>query len=509
MKDSESKIRVCVPICEPTADGILKSLAAAEPRADLIEIRFDCLRPDEFRETKTLISRLVQQSSVPLIVTLRSKDQGGRGDFSKPVRHEFWANIPSGNFYVDVELDFVSSAEVELDWEKVICSHHDFQSVPEDLDQIYERLAATKASVLKIAIKAGDVTDCLSVFRLLKRAKEYGRALIAIAMGEAGLATRVLGPSRGSYLTYAPIEPESATAPGQVTASDLRDLYRIDQITPDTLVAGLVGNPITHSFSPHIHNAALRAADINGVYLPFAVNNFEAFMSRMVRRSTREIDWNLRGLSITAPYKAMALESVDWADQVAKEIGAVNTLVLDGEQIRGYNTDADGFIAPIKERRGDLRGLKCAVIGAGGASRMATWSLQREGALVTVFARNMDRATELARNFKVDLRDVSEAKFEGFDVVVNATPVGTKGMSEELSLVGGQQLRGNGLAYDLVYNPTKTRFLSEAESVGCETVGGLEMLINQAARQFELWTGQPAPRSVMQTAAQQAISRFN
>ena len=509
MKDSESKVRVCVPICEPTTDGILKSFAAGEPHADLIEIRFDCLRLEELRETKALISRLVQQSKVPLIVTLRSKDQGGRSDFSEPLRREFWANIPSGNFYVDVELDLVNRAEHKLDWEKVICSHHDFERVPPDLVQIYERLAATKAGVLKIAVKADDVIDCLPVFRLLKRAKEDGRELIAIAMGEAGIATRVLGPSRGSYLTYGPIEPEGATAPGQVTASDLRDLYHIDQITPDTLIAGLVGNPVTHSFSPYIHNAALTATDINGVYLPFAVKNFEAFMHRMVRQSTREIDWNLRGLSITAPYKAMALESVDWADQVAREIGAVNTLVLDGEQIRGYNTDADGFIGPLKERRGDLRGLKCAVIGAGGASRMATWSLQREGALVTVFARNMNRATQLAREFDVDLRDVSDTKFEGFQVVVNATPVGTKGMSEEVSIVSGQQLRGTSLAYDLVYNPVKTRFLSEAESVGCETVGGLEMLINQAATQFELWTGRPAPRSAMRTAVEQAISRFN
>src|SRR6185369_8169272 len=170
----------------------------------------------------------------------------------------------------DVEGELVQ--DLTPDWSRVIASHHDFSGVPSDLQQIYEHLAETPAHVLKIAVQAHDVVDCIPVFQLLDRARRDGREIIAIAMGNAGIATRILGSSRGSFLTYGALDDESATAPGQVNAPKLRSLYHLDTIDNETMICGLVGLPVIHSVSPRIHNTAFVESGVNGVYLPFEVH---------------------------------------------------------------------------------------------------------------------------------------------------------------------------------------------------------------------------------------------
>ena len=234
----------------------------------------------------------------------------------------------------------------------MIASHHDFSGVPSDLQQIYERLAKTPAHVLKISVQAHDIVDCIPIFQLIDRARREGREMIAIAMGNAGIATRILGPSRGAFLTYGALDDDSATAPGQVNAPKLRSLYHIDQIDDETMICGLIGLPVMHSVSPHIHNAAFAAEEINGVYLPFEVKDIDSFFKRMVDPRTRELNWNLRGLSVTAPHKQTVMQHLDWIDPNAKEIGAVNTVVIENDRLLGYNTDAAGLIEPLLQRLG-------------------------------------------------------------------------------------------------------------------------------------------------------------
>jgi len=230
-------------------------------------------------------------------------------------------------------------------------------------------------------------------------------------------------------------------------------------------------------------------------------------MERMAHPRTRELDWNLRGLSVTAPHKSAVIEHLDWVDPSAQEIGAVNTIVALEDQLRGYNTDAAGFIAPLRKRCGDLKGLPCAVIGTGGAARMAVWSLRQAGAEVTVFGRNATSAAALAKRFGASWKILDGAVFADFKVVINATPLGTAGALEEETPAFGHQLAGASFVYDLVYNPTSTRFLHEASIIGCETVGGLEMLVAQAEEQFRLWTGVNAPEHVMREAAERSLQR--
>ena len=479
---------VCVPVCAKSVEELEEKCARASGSADIIELRIDCVEESDFE-----IESFATELSRPIILTFRPAEQGGYRVLGRPEREAFWAKNLKPDWLCDIESDLPAEFGP-----RVIISHHDFGGVPHDLEQIYERMAATPAQIVKIAVRANDITDCIPVFQLLERARREQRELIAIAMGNAGIATRVLGPSRGAYLTYASLEDESATAPGQVNARRLRSVYRIDEINRETMICGLVGLPVMHSVSPHIHNAAFAAEGVNGVYLPLEVGDLGAFMKRMVHPRTRELDWNLRGLSVTAPHKSAVMELLDWIEPEAKEVGAVNTIVVDGHELRGYNTDVHGLIEPLRERLGPLAGARVAVIGAGGAARAAVWALGREHAIVTLFARSPIKARSLCEEFGVACEPLEGASFAGCDVVINATPE---------SPAVAEQLSGAGLVYDLVYNPIETAFLREARRAGCQTLGGLRMLVAQARRQFELWTGKQPSTDIMHAAAAAALGQ--
>lgn len=512
-----NQVRICVPVCEQSLDEFERKIVSAADVGDIIELRLDYLEPAWLERgwiDPTKIEELrarAQKFDRPTITTFRPSEQGGMRELDHNSRRMFWSQNSRTNDLFDIELDLCLSFSASENspenpnWQQIICSHHDFQSVPRDLDQIYEQMAGTPSGILKIAVQANDVTDCLPMFRLLDRARREGREMIAIAMGTAGIATRVLGPSRGAFLTYGALESESATAPGQVTAKELRELYRINEISQQTQIMGLVGLPVGHSVSPQIQNAAFAAAGVNGVYIPFEVRDVSSFINRMVHPRSREIDWNLRGLSVTAPHKAAVIAHLNWIEPSAKEIGAVNTIVVDGDVLRGYNTDATAVLKPVIERLGPLRDARCAVVGAGGAASAALWSLKNEGAQVTLFARNQEKGSALAEKYAFRCERLDSPSLNGFDLVINATPLGTLGPLQAATPASVEQLRGARLAYDLVYNPIETQFLREAKEAGCEVLGGLAMLIAQAAEQFKLWTGKKAPERVMWEASERAL----
>jgi 3-dehydroquinate dehydratase/shikimate dehydrogenase len=508
MKSNSGKI--CVTVCVARARELPEAIQCAAAVGDLIEVRLDYLADNESEQALACLPDRFDRAGSPIILTFRPAEQGGHTTSDQDARVRFWTSLinNSGHAFLDLELDLVLrfagealAGEAAIDWSRVICSHHDFTGVPSGLGELYLSMATTPARILKIAVQADDATDCLPVFRLLERAKHEGRELIAIAMGSSGIMTRILGPSRGSFLTYASLDDESPSAPGQLTAKKLREVYRIDKIDQQTEVFGIVGNPVGHSLSPQIHNAAFEAAGVNAVYIPFEVHDADQFMRRMADPRSRELDWNLSGLSVTAPHKAAVMKSLDWIDPVAEAIGAANTILIRDGEMHGYNTDAAGFLAPLRQRFGALQGARCAIIGAGGGARAAVWALRSEGAEVALFVRDSSSARKASAEFEGECYPLSSASFKGFDVVVNATPIGTRGALEDPTLATAGQLRGVRLAYDFVYNPLETRFLREARAAGCETLGGLEMLLAQAVEQFKLWTGKDPDVEVMRTAA--------
>ncbi len=503
-------MRICVPVRVQREAELEPAIRSAAEVADIVELRLDYLAKVEHERAFQFLRDHLSGEHTPMILTFRPAEEGGQAQADYEARHGFWITLNklSVSALMDLELDLAEGFAAEkaaIDWNRVICSHHDFRGIPPDLDQIYERMAATPARVLKIAVQANDATDCLPIFHLLDRAQREGRKMITIAMGQAGIMTRILGPSRGSFLTYGAFVSESSTAPGQITARELREVYRIDKINQQTEVIGLMGRPVSHSLSPQIHNAGFEASGVNAVYIPFEVRDAGQFMHGLVHPRSRELNWKLGGLSVTAPHKSVVIEFLDWIDPPAKEIGAVNTIIARGDELHGYNTDAAGFIGPLKLKFGTLQGARCAIVGAGGGARAALWALRSEGVSASVFARDPDKARLLAKEFSAETQLVSDASFAGFDLVVNATPLGTRGVYEHETVATVDQLRGVRLAYDLVYNPVETRFLREGRAAGCETLSGIEMLLAQAIEQFKIWIGEEPDVDAMRAAALRSL----
>ena len=507
MTSDSNTTLICVPICAPTLPEMETMVVRAGSVADIIELRADCLLEQEVPKFVERVGQIISSVAVPVIITFRPAEEGGYRTLTILERKEFWQSMkPSPKVLFDIEY-VLTTTEAVIRSSNIVCSNHSFEGVPVDFERRYERLAATPARILKVAVQANDTVDCLPVFRLLERAANEGKKLIALAMGDAGLTTRILGPSRGSYLTYAALEEGSGTAPGQLTVEQLRSLYRIDKINRKTRIFGLVGSPVMHSISPHVHNAGFEAEDVDGVYIPFEVKDLKPFIERMVRPGSRELDWQLGGLSVTAPHKLTVMNHLDWIDDRALEIGAVNTVVIEGDKLLGYNTDVDGFIEPLLTMNALSGNSRAAVIGAGGAANAAVWSLKKTGVDVVLFARNAEKARLLAEKFSLSCEPLEGATFAGFDLVVNATPLGSLGARQQLTPATADQLNGVKLAYDLVYNPSETLFMSEAKAAGCQTLGGMEMLVAQARRQFKLWTGKDAPAEVMHAAALRGLKK--
>ena len=311
-----------------------------------------------------------------------------------------------------------------------------------------------------------------------------GRGVV-LAMGEAGVASRILADRMGARWTYA----GDAVAPGQLSLARMRDEFRVPAIGPRTRVFGVLGRPVGHSLSPVMHNAAFAACGLDAVYLPLAAASFADFEAFAAA-------FDVEGASVTAPFKIEARQASRPADDRTAAIGAVNTLRRSPEGWEGRNTDLDGFMAPLAGRT--LRGRRVAVLGAGGAARSVALALDAAGAAVTVHARRAEAAAALAGAAGVTAGSWPPAA--GWDVLVNTTPVGTAPDVDASPIALGGRLDG-ALVYDLVYNPPETALLARARALGADTIGGLAMLVAQAEAQFAWWTGITPPDGLMRRAA--------
>jgi len=499
MPDSASQ--VCAVITEETIDAARAAMKQASAVADLIELRLDYLRDFDFGDASALAS-LLEGKPLPVIITCRASTEGGRKHVDDKVRLRLLIE-GARQFadYCDIEAaHYAQASALSPDISRLIVSYHNFDETPVDIDAVYDRLIVLPAAVHKIVTRANTITDSLAIFNLLERVRGEGRRLIAIAMGQAGIITRVLGPSRGSFLTYGSLASGKESAEGQLTCEELIDLYRIRRLSRGTSITGIIGSPVAHSASPAMHNRAFAELDLDFVYLPFEVNGVDEFFGRFVSPATRELDWNLRGLSVTIPHKSAVIPLLDEVNETASKVGAVNTVVVSEGRLIGYNTDVRGAMEPL-EKVCELNGENCGVIGAGGAARAVISGLLERGARVRVFARNSRAAKSMSESFGVAVSPIESLASSDVRVVINTTPVGMRGHSEGSTPLPGDALQGRLIVYDLVYNPLETKLLIDARAAGCRTISGLEMLIAQAALQFELWTGEKPPIGTMRSAA--------
>ncbi len=488
---------ICVPITETKAEAFLNAIEEAAKTADIIELRLDYLTDKDPVYLLKVLSIKREQFRKPFILTYRPREQGGQKDLTIVDRRNFWRKFNGWDLvaYADIELDMVQrleQAELPIPWHKVICSQHNFDETPANLHEIYERIARTPAAIVKIATKANRIADCLPLFDLMQRGE---KPVIILGMGLPGIATRILALSRGALLTFGALQRGAESASGQPTAIELRELYRAHQLTKHSEIYGVIGNPIGHSRSPLIHNAALKAIGRDAVYLPLEVDDAAAFIRDFVHPKTKKLDWNLRGLSVTIPHKLSVMPHLDFISPAAQAVGAVNTIIVKGDELHGDNTDVIGAMKPLEELL-DVKGARAAIIGAGGAARAICYGLQQRGTKVTIYARDVHKAQTLADEFNANAAAISA--FHGnADIVINCTPVGMQGHNQNASPIQGDALQNVRLVYDLIYNPQETQLLKEAKAAGCQTLGGMAMLLGQAAEQFRLWTGEEAPLDVM------------
>lgn len=276
-------------------------------------------------------------------------------------------------------------------------------------------------------------------------------------------------------------------------------------ITGKTRVCGVIGEPIEHTLSPLMHNAAFETLRLDYVFLAFRVKPAEVESAVNGMRAL-----NIRGLNITMPHKSTIIKHLDRVDLSAQIVNSVNTVLNKENLLFGFNTDGVGALKALKENGVELKGRKVLLLGAGGAARAIAYTMAKEADELAVLNRTVKQAQALAKlleksfNKKISTGSLSptdiQSNLKDSDILINATSVGMKPRAEE-SPVPLKLLRSNLAVMDIVYNPLETKLAKDSKAAGARVVSGVEMLIYQGAASFELWTGKSAPIEVMRQAA--------
>jgi len=453
-----------------------------EPAGDANAIR--CLR-DRFPDSMVL-------------ATCRRRQNHGR--FNGSIEEQLQvldAAVEAGAEAVDVEIESAEAAEEKLAMfrgrARLVLSYHNFEGTPR-LELVVRRMKRIPADAYKIVTTARKPSDN---YRVLSLPKLHPRLpLVVLAMGEMGFPTRVLSDAFGGLYTYAAPMAAEGTAAGQVCARQLRHVYRVDKFSKAAKIYGVIASPVRHSISPAVHNRAFQASRRDAVYLPFQVppphlRDFFGFAEQLP----------VAGFSVTIPHKQRVIRYLDAVDPLARRIGAVNTVWRKLGKWRGTNTDVAGVVGPLS-RRLRLSKASVLIVGNGGAARGAAFALGDAGACLSITGRNPDRVRAFSKICGAEPLTPEQAAQRGFDVLVHATPLGMFPHVNECFFDGRIPAE---VVFDMVYNPLETALLSRAREQGSEVIPGLEMFIEQAVRQFEIWTGERAPRSAMQKAAIEAL----
>ncbi len=470
----------------------------AEQGVQLVELRLD------FILTPVNLKRILGERPCPVVITIRRQRDGGR--WSKPEEERMMIlrqAIAAGVEYVDLEEDIASNIP-RFGKTKRIISYHNFQETPENLPALHSKMAAMDADIVKIATMAHSPHDYLKLLRIMR----YSRVpTIGICMGDIGTPSRILCAKFGSPFTYASFHAERMLAPGQLTWQQMKEVYHYEQITPDTEIFGVIADPVGHSFSPLIHNAAFVHSKMNRVYVPFRVPREELpqFM-----HDCREL--GVKGLSVTIPHKEEILHHVHKIDEASQEVGASNTVVWKDDEPLGFNTDYKAAMASIDRllssgggESTSIAGKIALVLGAGGVARPIIYGLKKRGADVVIANRTPERADDLATRFQCRSIAWSLRHTIKPDLLVNCTPVGMHPNMDE-SPFPAMYLRAGMFVFDTIYNPEQTLLIKNARENACETVTGVEMFVGQAAHQFRLFTGEEPPAEVMRQTFRRAIS---
>ena len=465
--------------------------------AKLVELRLDYI------SSRVNIPRLLRDRPCPVICTCRREQDGGKFTDSEERRLVILRSaIAEGADYVDLEED-VAKAIPRYGKTKRIISYHNFRNTPKELRELHTRMAGLDADIIKIATMANHPRDNVRVLEMMHQSEI---PTIGMCMGDMGTPSRILAGKFGAPFTYATFHHERALAPGQLSYQQMTETYNYDAISEETGVFGVVADPVSHSYSPLVHNAALQQRGINAVYIPFRVP------SEAVQEFIEDVPrLGIKALSVTIPHKETFAQYLTKVDPAVKGIAAVNTVLFKEGQVLGYNTDYKAAMDSLENKLGaigakpsPLSGRRVLVLGAGGAARAILYGLERRGARAFIASRTRERSDTLADTFSARAVDWEDRHRVPVEILVNTTPVGMHPNVDETPYKK-QFLKSSLLVFDTVYNPESTLLIKESRDSGCEVITGVEMFIRQAALQFYLFTGQEAPAEHMRQTLRRAI----
>jgi 3-dehydroquinate dehydratase/shikimate dehydrogenase len=492
--------RLCIAVVGADVATMIERAESLVRDNPFIELRLDYLSQPlaALPKLKTLLE---VHPEATFIATCRLAVNGGKFKGSVAAQLAVLRKAADCGFpLVDLELQSAGSmkaAELSDLYDRIgmIISHHNFKST-KGLDDQFSAMTEYPADFYKLVSTATSLHDNVLMMKFLE-ANSAKHELVGVSMGEQGIISRVLGVRAGSVFTFGAATKGEETAPGQILASELRDIYRIDMVDQATQVYGVVGDPLSHSLSPVMMNSAFRREAVNAVYLALHAKSMKDLMA-----CVRDIP--IRGLSVTMPYKQEMVAALENSDPLTRQIGACNTVVRSADgKLYGFNTDVAGIVVPLQQRL-SLDGARVLIVGAGGAARAAAFGLKGKGAEVFIVNRTPLKGQTLARQAKVKYIKRADVAKQEFDVIINATPVGMNGSKQ--SPLEEKELNAK-FVFDLVYNPAETRLVKMARAKNIQVIPGLEMFVQQGARQFEIWTGKPAPVAEMAYVVTKALER--
>ncbi len=491
--------RICVAVVGSSGQELADKAESLGRDNPFVEFRLDYVK-NPAQALPALKKFFSYHPEVVAIATCRRANNGGKYKGSVASQVDVLGKAAGcGCQLVDIELESASTlkpAELEKLRSKagLILSYHDFRATRK-LEETFEKIKAYPADFYKLVSTATSLHDNVLMMKFLEKAS-HDHSVVGVCMGEQGIISRVLALRAGSVFTFAAATEGEETGPGQIAAKTLRDVYRIEQVDAATKVYGVAGDPVSHSLSPAMMNAAFRRENVNAVYLALHAKTISDLLA-----CVREIP--IHGLSVTMPYKEEIVKYLDNHDPLTQKTGACNTVVRGADgRLFGFNTDVSGVVRPL-EQRISLNGAKVLVLGAGGAARSAVFGLKQRGAEVYILNRTPATAQKLARQAKAKVIKRADLKKIKPDVIINATPVGMGNGKE--SPLSEKEIEAR-YVLDMVYQG-ETRFTKLAKAKGATVIPGYEMFVQQGARQFEIWTGKPAPETDMQNEVLAAVER--
>ena len=500
MPPTRSFPRICIALGLPDVGTLLDhARREAEAGETFLEFRLDYL-PDPCRGADVIRGFLDKYPDCILVATCRRHQN--RGKFNGSIEEQLAVldrAVRNGAHAIDVEIETAEVAPERLSQfrgrAQVILSYHNFEATP-PMDTIVNRMLRVTADAYKVVTTARKPSDNVRVLSAAKALPKH--RMVVLAMGELGFPTRVLSPVFGGIYSYAAPLYAEGTAAGQVSSRYLRHLYRVEKLTKGAKIFGVIADPVRHSISPVVHNRAFQARRMDAVYLPFLVSpaHLRDFFSMAEKLP-------LAGFSVTIPHKQKIIRYLDTVDPLARRIGAVNTVWRKAGKWRGANTDAAGVTEPLK-RILRLPKSSVLIVGNGGAARSAACALSDAGAKICLVGRNADRVRALAKVCGAEPLLREQLTGRHFDAVVHATPLGMFPHVHECFFNGSIPAE---VVFDMVYNPLETELIKRAREQGKAVVPGVEMFIEQAVRQFEIFTGESAPKAVMSKAAAEVLEQ--